>query len=245
MNFHKLYGKPIAYFSKKELEQLYKDGQLPALKEEMKKQGISMDDLRSDLKNNDLRRYRELADAVGQKVAQGSDHEIFAGWNIFLSFYEQGSEVCFELKNSFIVGRSQISTLDDLNKFRDDVFGDFIIKSADGLRVFQLKRYRGLLDAQAVGRFIKDKLNEYGKSIGDTNLLLILQSHDNDLDKLDFSALHQFLKRSGLEIKGQILIAFNANNKTSVVVQVYPEHAVAKIPIQWASDQTPDPNPRS
>lgn len=241
MNYQKLHGKLIVCFSKTEIEQLYKDSQLPELKQQMEQQGVTVDDLEKDLQNQDTSRFKKLADEAGKKTAHDRDlHEIFAAWNISLPFYEEGSKVCFELKNSFVHSKNIISSVDDLNRFREDVFGDFIIKSSDGFGVIQLKRYRGSLDAQEICQFLKTKLAEYGKGIGDTNLLVILQSSDSDLDQVDFDELHQCLKKADLSIKSQVLIAFNANNKKSVIVQVYPEHAVANIPINWASGHAPD-----
>ncbi len=246
MNFQKLLGKPIVCLSKKELEALFKTSQLSALKQEMVEQGVSSDDLEEALKAKDIQRYKKLADSVGRKVARDrDDHEIFAAFNIFHPFFEEGSEICFELNSKFRKDISTISNLEDLNEFREDIFGDFIIKSKDGYRVFQLKRYRGDLSEDEMISFINKVVASYGTGLGSTNLLIILQPTDDDLDKINFESMHKKLLEAKLATQGKILIAYNENNEVSVIKQVYPELATIGIPISWASGQKPsiDPEP--
>lgn len=141
--------------------------------------------------------------------------KVFASLFIFLDFYEASSEICFELRNEFNPSRDKIITLEDLNKFRKgDSNSDFIIKSRDGLRKFQLKRYRNDLNTQEIFNFIKEKVAHYGNNLGDTkpNLLIVLQSLAHDVFKIDFHELHEKLKSLNLKFKGQILISYCENN---------------------------------
>lgn len=244
MNIHQFNGKLIACFSKSELMQFLKEEKLPALMREMEMHGVSMNDLVEDLRNNNLERCKELSDAVGRDIAKTDDHEIFVSWNIFLPFlnlFDRDSEVCFELNNRFVATKDMIANMDDLKKFRDQATdGDFIIKSKDGFRVIQLKRFRGKLSHQSLYEFIKGQLAKYGKSLGMTNLLVLLQSSDSAVDEREFKALHLCLKSEQLEIKGEILLAYNENNENSVLVRVYPDIVKMAIPIEWASGRPPD-----
>jgi hypothetical protein len=241
MNFHKLHNKLIVCFKREELERLYKEDQLLAMKKEMAKQGVTVEDLESDYAKREIKNFKKVADAVGLYVANDRDlHEVFASMHIFLPFYEKNSEVCFELKSSFILGRTAISTLVDLNHLREDVLGDFIIKSSDGFRIIQLKRYREGLDADSVFEYVKQQLAKYGRSLGDTNLLIILQPpKGSSLDGLDFEEVYQRLKALNLVITGQVLLAFNSNSTETVIEQVYPEHTTTSVKIAWASGKSP------
>ncbi|MHA1371610.1 MAG: hypothetical protein ACTSRA_18070, partial [Promethearchaeota archaeon] len=174
---------------------------------EMIKQNLSFDDLR-----NDYSKMEKLSNLVGERGAQHRDeHEIFVALFIVLDFYEAGSEVCFELEDSFNLNKDKILSLKDLNKFRTDP-PDFIIKSKDGLRQFELKRYRDGLNTEEVFNFIKKKVAHYGNDLGDMNLLLILQSSAYDISTINFHELHERLKSLNLKFQGQILIFYNEND---------------------------------
>lgn len=175
-----------------------------------------------------------LASIISNKIFNDrDDHEIFASIFIFLDFYESGSEICFELKD-FNPSRDKITTLQELNDFRDDP-SDFIIKSSDGFRGFELKRYRDGLTTNEVFDFLEKKIKHYGNGLGAINLLVTLQSIDNDISNVDFQELNTNLKSMRLQFQGEVLISYNENNKEMVINQVFPNLTTTRIPIQWKS----------
>lgn len=218
-------------FPREELFHLFEVSKKRELLEEMTKLGFTFEDLR-----NDYSKMEQIADAVGDRGARDRDeHEIFAALYVFLRFYEPDSEVCFEVRG-FDPNRDKISTLNDLNIFRRSVGNsDFAIKSGDGLRKFQLKRYRGEPNIEGLFKFIKDKLNHYGSDLGDTNLLIQIQSPPWTSWDIDFHELHDRMKSLKLKFPGEILISYNQSDKEHVIIQVYPELGKTRIPIKYPS----------
>ncbi len=230
MNYYKIKNNQIVCFSKGELSRLFEVAKKSELLGEMIKQGFSFDDLR-----NDYSKMEKLANFVGERGAQHRDeHEIFAALFIFSDFYETESEICFKLQDNFNPNKDRIASLQDLNRFRADP-PDFIVKSNDGFRQFELKRYRGGLNTEETFNFIKKRVAHYGNDLGDTNLLLVLQSSAYDVSTIDFHELHERLKLLSLKFEGQILISYNENNKEMVINQVHPELTTSKIPIELPS----------
>lgn len=150
MNISKLKNKNIACFPKEELQSIFSIAKKAELLEEIKRQGLFLEDLQ-----NDYGKMESLASIISDKTSNDTDdHEIFASIFTFVDFYELGSEICFELKDSFNTNKDKIITLNDLNNFRSDP-PDFIIKSNDGYREFELKRYRDGLTTDEVFSFLK------------------------------------------------------------------------------------------
>jgi len=232
MTYQKINNYLVACFSKDELLRMFKIAKKTELLKEMVKRGFSFDDLR-----NDYSKMKEVSDVVGERGAQDRDeHEIFAAVFIFLDFYEISSEVCFKLKSDFNSHKDRIVSLQDLNKFRTDP-PDFIIKSTDGFREFELKRYRDGLNTEEIFNFIKKKVAYYANDLGDMNLLLVPQSIPYSVSSINFHELHKQLKSLNFKFEGQILISYNENNKESVINQVYPELATKRIPFKLASEK--------
>lgn len=230
MNYHKIKNDQIACFSKNELLHFFEVAKKTELLREMIKQKISFDDLR-----NDYPKMEKLANFVGERGAQDRDeYEVFAALFVFSDFYGDRSEICFKLQSNFNIGKDKIVLLQDLNKFRADP-PDFIIKSEDGFRQFELKRYRDELNTEKIFNFIKKKVTHYGNNLGDTNLLLVLQSVAYDVSTIDFHELHMRLKSLNLKFQGQILISYNENNKETVINQVYPKLTTSRIPFKLPS----------
>jgi len=232
MKFYKIKNENIVCFLRDELSKLFEVAKKIELLQEIKKQNFSFDDLRAD-----YTKMKKVADTVGERGAQHRDeHEIFASLFIFLDFYEVNSEVCFELRDKFNINKDRINTIEDLNKFRkSESDSDFIIKSRDGLRKFQLKRYRGDLNTQKIFNFIKEKIAHYGNNLGDTNLLIVLQSPAYTISQINFHELHDKIKSLNLKFQGQILISYNENNKEMVINQIYPALTTTRIPVQYPS----------
>lgn len=224
----------ILCFSKDELRRIYKASKIPELFQEMIRRGIFFDDLRA---NPIL--MQEIANTVGDRGAGDRDeHEVFAALFSFSRFYEPDCEVCFEVNRNFNPRNPQITTLADLNQYRQGVnTSDFMIRANDGFRKFELKRYRGTMDAQNIFEFIREKIVHYANNLGDTNLLIQLQSVPYSRTHIEFHEIHENLQALGLIFRGEVLISFNQNNETHVLVQVYPGISKNEIPIELPSNQ--------
>ena len=222
-------------FSKEELLRILEISNKKELRGEVFKQGFSFDDLARDYS-----KMKKISDIVGERWAQDRDHhEIFAAAFVFHGFYEEQSEICFELKG-FDPKIHRISSIEDLNKFRQEVgTSDFIIKSGDIFRVFQLKRYRGDITVEKLGEFIKDKVKHYGDNLGSTNLLIIFQSAGYEFN-LDFDELSKKVKSFGFKFEGEILVSFNQANKENLIIRLYPELGKTAVPIRFPSSQIKD-----
>jgi len=231
VNFYKKKNVNIVCFDKDELLKLFETAKKSEIVNELSKQKISFD----DLKKNPAEMER-VAGILSQKTANDRDeHEIFGVLYVFIDFYE-GSEICFELKSDFNPKEDTINSLDDLNRHRADP-PDFIVKSTDGLREFELKRYRNALDTDTILKFITEKVQHYGNDLGDMNLLLLLQSDAYDVSKIEFHDLHEKIQNLKFSFEGQILISYNENNKDLVINQVYPDLTTSKIPVVLPSER--------
>lgn len=225
--------KRILCFSKEELMGLYKSSKLSELIKEIVRRGVSLDDLQRD---HSL--MKEIATAVGDRtVADRDEHEIFAAL-LYTDFFEPTSEICFEVNTKFDPETPKIESLSDLNRYRDGVAtSDFMINSSDGMRVFQLKRYREGLDTEHLFDFMKDRIQHYANNLGDTNLLIQIQSDPFSQSNVDFQGIHDKLVACGFKFKGQVLVSYNDNNEKYMWVQVYPKLAKSEKPIKFLADQ--------
>jgi len=230
VNYFKFKNKNIACFNKVELEFFYQKTLLLEILKEMRKRNVSFDDLK-----NDIQKMLDISDVASKRTSKNKEeHEIFSAFYIFLNFYKKDSQVCFELKNNFDTKKS-INGLTDLRKAAEEsTLNDFIIKSRSELRLFQLKRYRDEVNAEKVIRFIKKVLAHYGNNLGETNLLVMLESpkwysviKDGFFEKINIE-----LNNLNLKSESQILIAYNEDNKYSVIIQVYPKLTRSQIPLK-------------
>ena len=234
MNYFKFTNNHIVCFREEELKTLFENAKGMEILEEMQKRKVFFDDLRKD-----KQKMWNIANTIGSKTAEDKDdHEIFAVLYGFLKFFKKNSQICFELKNNFSL-KKQIKNLTDLKKVKkEDTLNDFIVKSKDGFRQFQLKRYRNKPTTNDLLKFIKSKLSHYCNNLGDTSLLIVLQSKEEDILEIDFYKINEEIKKIDLKSNAQILISYNENNKLEVINQVYPELARHEIPYISAKLQT-------
>ena len=221
MNYLKFKNSNIVCFQKNELQRIYER----AIDSEIERK-ITFD------------KMLDIPNVIANKISKSKDHEIFAALYTFLKFYEKNSQLCFELKNNFNVNK-EIKSLTDLKDVKEeDTLNDFIIKSKNGFRLFQLKRYRNKLDTDEILKFIKSKLSHYGNNLGNTNLLIILQSKERNLSKIDFKKINKEINNFNLKSKSQILVTYNENNKFQIINQIYPKLTITKIPFKLPSAET-------
>lgn len=222
---------------KNELVKFYKDAKIVEFRNKISERGYTSEELKS---NN--QKIHEVVDPVVAKGLKDKEEvEIFASLFCFLQFYPKGSKICFILKDGFNLSKNVIHSLQDLkNAVKEYELVDFGIFSNDGLRQFQLKRYRGKLHTRDIFDFIKKKVEHYGKELGDVNLLMVLQSSDRVFSNNLFHEVHEKLKKLKLTFSGQILISYNENMQFSVINQVYPNLATTRRPFRLPSSQLED-----
>jgi hypothetical protein len=226
----------FACFSQQELSAIYKTAKIKELQKEMAARNVSFDDLA-----NDRSKMVEIANTVGDRGAADRDeHEIFASRFIFVHFYGNDSEICFEVRDEFNPTQDKIASLEDLIRFRKIATdSDFMIKAKDGFRNFQMKRYRGELDTKSILEFIVSKVAHYANNLGDTNLLVQIQGPDYARMNVDFHELHEKIKSRNFQFLGQILISYNDNNTAQVLIQVHAELTETKLPLLLPSEREP------
>lgn len=144
MNYFKIKDRNIVCFNEIELDSLYKQEKLSEILQEMRRQNTSFDDLK-----NDEQKMLDISTVISENASKNKEeHEIFSAFYIFLGFYKKDSQVCFELKHKFDLKKS-INNLADLKRAAEEsTLNDFIIKSENELRLFQLKRYRDEVNAK-------------------------------------------------------------------------------------------------
>lgn len=229
MNYLKVQSKNIICFDKSELKLLIENAKKKEIMDEMTQKNLNFDDLRQD-----KQKMSEISNAIAHKtVEHKEEHEIFAAAYCFSDFYRSNSQIGFELKSNFDINKDKILNLNDLKNAREEnTLSDFIIISSDGLRNFQLKRYRDVLNTKSILSFIKKQLNKYGNDLGFINLLIVLQVPNSEISVVDFEKINNELKSLKLNFEGQILISYNENNKLNVINRVYHELGTSRIPIE-------------
>jgi hypothetical protein len=220
MNILKLHSRIHVCLNRNELLSIFNLAKKRDLLSEMKKNKYTFDEIK-----NDKEKMIEIASIVSNNMIKNkTEHEIFFSLFILLRFYEETSEVCFEIKDSYNYRRG----IPDLESFKEaikeDTMSDVIIKTAGDLRIFQLKRYKNQkLDTKSLIKYIDKKLAHYGNSLGSANLLIILEP-DRAWEKMeiDFSQINKSISKVSSKNVGQILIGYNENNVSNVIIQVFP-----------------------
>ncbi len=188
----------------------------------------------------DPQKLNEIVDTLKERgLKSKEDVEIFVALFTYLEFYSEDSRVCFVMKDSFNPRKTPIQTFDELkNALKENELTDFAIASADGLRQFQLKRYRDELNTDSLLAFIQKKLAHYGNDMGGRNLLILLQADEGtDIGVIDFEVLSQALKESDIKTEDHILISYNEMNKVNVINTVYPTLGTTRIPYKLPYDK--------
>lgn len=228
---HYFKEKHMICLEREECEALYKDAKVKELLNATHDAGYTLFDLAQD-----KTKMEEIANEVSSRISTNKEEiEIFASVFCYLQFYPEGSRVCFVLEDSLNPSDLKVSSLDDLIGITKEYsITDFGIFSDDGLRQFQLKQFKGDLDTETLFSYIDGKLKKYGYDLGDANLLVVLQSSNDDMNNLSFKDLSEQLSQLELKSESHILISYNEDNKTNVINTVYPSLGTTRVPIKWS-----------
>jgi hypothetical protein len=209
-------------FDSKELKQIFEFIPRQQLVREILKSGYSGKELM-----NDKTKMEEVVDKV-KLVNNKEEKEIFLALYSFSKFYSNECKICFLLNKG-----TNPKNIDSLNKLRsslkEDDLTDFLLWHDTGVSPFQLKAYMGKIDASELFEYLKKKLFHYGNDLGETNLLINLQSK-GDIPKGFFQDLSKKLKTIALKGTGHILISYNEEDKFDVINTVYPTLKTTRIP---------------
>lgn len=209
-------------FDSEELKQIFAFSPKQQLAKEILKSGYSREELMSD-----RTKMEEIVDKV-KLVNNKEDKEIFLALYSFSKFYSNKCKVCFLLNEG--VDPGSINSMDKLrSSLKEDDLTDFLLWHDAGTSPFQLKAYMGKIDAGEFFEYLKKKLLHYGNDLGETNLLINLQS-EGDLAEGFFQDLHERLKTIALKGTGHILVSYNEEDKFDVINTVYPTLGTTRIP---------------
>ena len=205
--------------SRAEFEEMYKQAKQEELLEAIITKGYSFEELQAD-----KTKMQEIVDSVNVELIKNKDEiEIFVALFGHLGMYPKDSDVCFVLKDTIDPRKTPVKTLEDLkSSIKEGSITDFGIMSDDGLRQFQLKQYKGKLNTDDLFAFIEKKINHYGKDLGCTNLLVLLQSEGGDINDIDFEELNKRIIGIGIKSDVEVLISYNEENKFDVINVIYP-----------------------
>lgn len=168
----------------------------------------------------------EIVDKV-KLVNNKEEKEIFLALYSFPKFYSNECKICFLLNEG--VDPKEIDSIDKLRiSLKEDDLTDFLLWHDAGISSFQLKAYMGKIDAGEVFEYLKKKLLHYGNDLGETNLLINLQS-GGDIPEGFFQDLHERFKTITLKGTGHILISYNEEDKFDVINTVYPTLGTTRV----------------
>ncbi len=219
--------------TKDEFEQMYKKAKQPELLRVIAEKGYTLENL-----GNDREKMKEVASEVAASLKSKEEIEIFIALFCLPEFYSKNSKICFVAKSDFNPNASAPASLEELiGLLKENELTDFAVLSDGDLRQFQLKQYRETLNTEALFEFIKKKVEHYAKNLGYVNLLIILQSPEGSLDGVSFEDLTEKIKELEIKSEGEILISYNEENQNSVIVRIYPELGICRVPINWRSQE--------
>lgn len=204
------------------------------VKQEIQKKLIGRDMGAADL---DFKSIHQITDELSKSAANDIDeHELFGALFSYSKFYPEDSKLCFELKSGFRIGTDSITTISELfQHVEKNTTTDFMVETEDGLRDFQLKRYKGRLLTEDVLDYIKKCIGVYHGALSDTNLLIQCQSPDEDISAVDFHEIHQKLTQMDMDLSGHIIFAYNESNAVMVMNTLYPIIGRSEVPIIFFS----------
>ena len=206
--------------SQDEFEKIYKNARRHELFSAILEKGYSLGEL-----GDDQFKVEDVVNSILPKIfSKKEEIEIFVALFEQLRMYPDGRQVCFPLKKSTDPRKLSISSLEDLkNAVEENTITDFGIICDDGLRLFQLKQYKGQLNTSDLLVFIERVINKYGRNFGDTNLLIVLQSENGDVGDVNWKEINERIACAGIKSDAEVLISFNENNMYDVIIQVYPK----------------------
>lgn len=161
------------------------------------------------------------------------DKEIFSILFVFKHFYEEEGKVCFYLRDNFDPKISVISSIDKLKlALKESDLTDFLFLHKDGFRAYQIKFYMGKLDTDNFFAFLQKKLKHYAYDLGETNLLIHLQSKDSIIPPNFFQDLHLKLKSTKIKGTGHIVVSLNEKDENHAMYTVHPFLGKTIVPIK-------------
>ncbi len=211
-------------FDKAELRAIFEAPSRKQLRETVLKDGHMPIELLLD-----ETKMREIAEKI-KIINDKEENEIFCALYVFPEFYKKESKICFLLKDGIDPRKEQIDSLKKLKiSLKENDLTDFLLWHDDGVRAYQLKSYRGKTEINDFLKFLEEKLLHYSNDLGETNLLINLQS-EGDLTGDFFQDVHEKLKKLKVRGTGHVIISYNEENKFDVMVTVYPILGTTRIP---------------
>lgn len=206
--------------SRAEFENIYRQAKREELLAAIVDKGYSFEDMKAD-----KAKMQEVAESVQADLMKNKDEiEIFVAQFGLLGMYPKDSDLCFVLKDIVDPRKTPVTSLKTLkSSIKEGSITDFGVMSDDGLRQFQLKQYKGKLNTDDLFAFIESKINHYGKDLGSTNLLILLQSEGGDISNVDFEELNKRIQGIGIKSDIEVLVSYNENNTHNVINVVYPK----------------------
>lgn len=164
---------------------------------------------------------------LSDQSVDSTDYEFFISILDLYEQFEKKCEFCFNLKSTFNPQIDNISSIEDLYKYREDP-PDVIILYKNNFYEFELKRYRDEFSFDKLDAFLKKKIISHYS--GKSNFLIILQVKPNsDIDLNIFKKLHKSLKKEKNQ-PGMIGFSLNNNNEEMILIRVLPELTINKRP---------------
>ena len=209
--------KNIICFDKDELKKLFETPSRKILEEEIRKSGYSSEELMKD-----KTRMKEVVDRI-KLLNDKEDIEIFAALFIYWKFYPKDPKICFLLKTGIDPRKNAMDTLEKLkDSIKENDITDFLFVNTVGECIsIQLKAYRGNNEVKEFSKYLEDKLMGYGNDLGDTNLLIFMQSRGTIPENF-FHDISDYVKAIKLKGTCHVLISYNENNQFDVINTIYP-----------------------
>lgn len=211
-------------FDKKDLLDLFYSKVTSSTFEELSAREVVLSDLQDDKVL-----MKEVADKVVAKgIKHKEDIEIFVALDFALTFCPDNAQIYFVIKSGVQSKSIIINSIDDFKSVVEEkTIIDFGIYFNGEFRQFQLKQYRGELTTENILESIVKNIKSYGDNIGEVNLLVSLQgdaqSKSFQVSDINFGQINKGLLANGYTFTGQVLIAYNEQNKKHIINQVYPK----------------------
>lgn len=223
-------GSVVVFFPIAELAALHSQLKLQNLKAALIEKGLTVLDMIFQTPQFNALMHELVAKMSGDR----DEHELFVALYGLVAFMGDEIEIGFELKSSFIPNKNTINTVEELNNFRrTDTDIDFLIRRTDGVREFQLKRFKKSLTTSNLLVELEKIIKHYGNKLGDVNLLVIMQS--SKTEEIDWQLVStQIQSILPKDDSAEVLLRFR-DNESDIMVRLHPKLDKRAVPIQLPS----------
>lgn len=167
--------------------------------------------------------------------SRSKDYEYWSAIFALFDLFSDITNFCFNLKNTFNPAKDTISSIGDLEKYKDDP-PDVIVQTDKGFIEFELKRFNKAINFTTLSTFLNTKIIKH-YSNHDRNYFVLIQTIQSDEVNLEvFKEVYTWIRSNNIN-PGTIAFSLNNMNKEIYTIIVWPQIQIINRPFIRGSKQ--------